>query len=84
MVETETVELGSVSMAGSGLLATASVLLDISIEEGRVSAKHRLFCRLSFRDWSRGVDRDGLVGLRQWLAVVEDALNASPLRVDPL
>jgi hypothetical protein len=45
--------------------------------------KVRLKLRLSFREWSQAVDRDGLASARQWLASVEAILNAPRVHPDP-
>lgn len=45
--------------------------------------RHRLKLRLSFREWSRLVDKDGLRSTRAWLTRCEDVLNGAGVPPDP-
>lgn len=64
---------------GVGLLAEVSGVVEAADAMGLSRPLRRgvrLKLRLSFRDWSRAVDADGLASCRQWLTAVETILNA--------
>lgn len=68
---------------GPGLIAEASTRWALGLGVAP-RPMVRLKLRLSFREWSQGVDRDGLAARRAWLTACETILNAPRIHPDLL